>query len=91
MSAIQRACLKLEPGYNPGITFIVVQKRHHARFFVQNRDHAVSANFINEKRSSKLEKFIWFYSQEGWLPCVQLLPECPKTEEDITSGTTIRC
>ncbi|XP_046856742.1 protein argonaute-2-like isoform X1 [Xenia sp. Carnegie-2017] len=33
LSAIQRACLELQPGWTPAITFIVVQKRHHARFF----------------------------------------------------------
>ena len=33
LSAIQRACLELQQGYTPAITFIVVQKRHHARFF----------------------------------------------------------
>lgn len=33
MQAIRRACTKLEPNYKPAITFIVVQKRHHTRFF----------------------------------------------------------
>ena len=36
LSAIQRACLELQEGYTPAITFIVVQKRHHARFFAVN-------------------------------------------------------
>lgn len=31
--AIRRACLRLGIGYQPGITFIVVQKRHHTRMF----------------------------------------------------------
>ena len=31
--AVQQACLMLEKGYKPGITFVVVQKRHHARLF----------------------------------------------------------
>ena len=36
LTAIREACIKLEPDYKPGITFIVVQKRHHTRslFFV---------------------------------------------------------
>ena len=39
LSAIQRACLELQEGYTPAITFMVVQKRHHARFFaVDPRD-----------------------------------------------------
>ena len=30
------ACTKLEDGYQPGITFMVVQKRHHTRLFCAN-------------------------------------------------------
>ena len=33
MTAIQRACKELEPGYEPGITFVVAQKRHKTRMF----------------------------------------------------------
>ncbi len=33
--SIRRACARLEAGYQPTITFVVVQKRHHARFFPQ--------------------------------------------------------
>jgi eukaryotic translation initiation factor 2C len=31
LRAIREACVKLEPSYQPGITFVVVQKRHHTR------------------------------------------------------------
>ena len=31
--AIRQACMELEADYKPGITFIVVQKRHHTRLF----------------------------------------------------------
>lgn len=34
--AVQEACMKLEKGYQPGITFVVVQKRHHTRLFCEN-------------------------------------------------------
>lgn len=37
LSAIRRACFKLEEKYEPKITFIVVQKRHHTRFFPTNK------------------------------------------------------
>lgn len=33
LSAIKRACASMEQGYNPPVTFLVVQKRHHTRFF----------------------------------------------------------
>ncbi|KAJ3011116.1 hypothetical protein HKX48_007014 [Thoreauomyces humboldtii] len=33
VAALRRACNQLEEGYNPQITFVIVQKRHHARFF----------------------------------------------------------
>ncbi|XP_003367703.1 eukaryotic translation initiation factor 2C 3 [Trichinella spiralis] len=33
LSALRRACKSVATNYRPLITFIVVQKRHHARFF----------------------------------------------------------
>ena len=33
VGAIQQACTELEKEYQPGITFLVVQKRHHTRLF----------------------------------------------------------
>ncbi|WOK99389.1 protein argonaute MEL1-like [Canna indica] len=33
MDAIRRACASIEVGYLPPVTFVVVQKRHHTRFF----------------------------------------------------------
>ena len=37
--SIRRACMDLEEDYRPGITFIMVQKRHHTRLFcAQKRD-----------------------------------------------------
>ncbi|KAG8378646.1 hypothetical protein BUALT_Bualt07G0007000 [Buddleja alternifolia] len=43
LDAIRRACASLEPNYQPTVTFVVVQKRHHTRLFANNhRDrHAV--------------------------------------------------
>ncbi|RNA31902.1 Argonaute [Brachionus plicatilis] len=37
LMAIREACMKLESGYQPGITFIAVQKRHHTRLFCADR------------------------------------------------------
>ncbi|KAG1144877.1 hypothetical protein G6F37_004077 [Rhizopus arrhizus] len=39
VAAIRAACSSLDKNYKPTITFIVVQKRHHARFFpIEQRD-----------------------------------------------------
>lgn len=37
VSAIRQACALLEDGFKPNITFVVVQKRHRARFLPMNR------------------------------------------------------
>uniref|UniRef100_A0A8C3AA56 Protein argonaute-2 n=1 Tax=Cyclopterus lumpus TaxID=8103 RepID=A0A8C3AA56_CYCLU len=39
--AIREACIKLEKDYQPGITFVVVQKRHHTRLFCMDRNERV--------------------------------------------------
>ncbi|KAF7729871.1 eukaryotic translation initiation factor 2C, 2 [Apophysomyces ossiformis] len=45
IDAIKAACNSLEKGYNPKLTFVVVQKRHHARFFpLTDRDADKSGN-----------------------------------------------
>lgn len=31
-----QACASLEPNYQPTVTFVVVQKRHHTRLFANN-------------------------------------------------------
>ncbi|CAM1327792.1 AGO1 (predicted) [Pycnogonum litorale] len=36
LTAVQEACTSLEKDYKPEITFLVVQKRHHTRFFCKN-------------------------------------------------------
>ncbi|CAL0320451.1 unnamed protein product [Lupinus luteus] len=36
LDAIRKACASLEPNYQPPVTFIVVQKRHHTRLFPNN-------------------------------------------------------
>jgi eukaryotic translation initiation factor 2C len=38
MTAIRRACSSLQQDYKPKVTFLVVQKRHHTRFFPRNED-----------------------------------------------------
>ena len=41
LSAIRTACTTLELGYEPKVTFIIAQKRHKTRFFVENQDDGV--------------------------------------------------
>ncbi|CAL5209616.1 unnamed protein product [Lathyrus oleraceus] len=36
LDAIRKACASLEPNYQPPVTFIIVQKRHHTRLFPNN-------------------------------------------------------
>ncbi|XP_056687500.1 protein argonaute 10-like isoform X1 [Spinacia oleracea] len=43
LDAIRKACASLEPGYQPPVTFVVVQKRNHTRLFPNNH---------NDKRST---------------------------------------
>ncbi|KAH9197843.1 hypothetical protein AeNC1_000210 [Aphanomyces euteiches] len=38
VAAIRDACEQLEAGYKPAITYVVVQKRHHTRFFPTQRN-----------------------------------------------------
>ncbi|KAG0573428.1 hypothetical protein KC19_VG177800 [Ceratodon purpureus] len=45
-TALKRACEDLEEGYNPGITFIVAQKRHSTRFFPQGNDKTQKGNCV---------------------------------------------
>ncbi|KAM0897314.1 hypothetical protein ACQ4PT_022671 [Festuca glaucescens] len=38
LQAIRKACASLEANYQPKVTFIVVQKRHHTRLFAHNHN-----------------------------------------------------
>ncbi|PWA99478.1 PAZ domain-containing protein [Artemisia annua] len=44
MVKIREACLSLEENYMPPVTFIVVQKRHHTRFFPLNYSDRASTD-----------------------------------------------
>ncbi|CCD73272.1 Protein argonaute-1 [Caenorhabditis elegans] len=45
LRAIREACVMLESGYQPGITFIAVQKRHHTRLFAADKADQVGKAF----------------------------------------------
>uniref|UniRef100_A0A8C2RM98 Eukaryotic translation initiation factor 2C 4 n=1 Tax=Capra hircus TaxID=9925 RepID=A0A8C2RM98_CAPHI len=44
--AIRKACISLEEDYRPGITYIVVQKRHHTRLFCADKTERVRTHRI---------------------------------------------
>jgi len=46
LRAIREACMKLEVDYQPGISFIVVQKRHHTRLFCADKKDQVSRSVL---------------------------------------------
>ena len=46
MLAIRAACSELDPEYKPPITFIVVQKRHHTRFFPNDQNQYKNGNVL---------------------------------------------
>ena len=41
LRAVREACMKLDVDYQPGISFIVVQKRHHTRLFCADKKDQV--------------------------------------------------
>ncbi|GJM97373.1 hypothetical protein PR202_ga14295 [Eleusine coracana subsp. coracana] len=44
LDAIRKACASLEANYQPQVTFIVVQKRHHTRLFAHNHNEQNSVD-----------------------------------------------
>lgn len=52
--AIREACIGLEKEYQPGITYIVVQKRHHTRLFCADRNERVSGPTLLPATPSQL-------------------------------------
>ncbi|XP_061351759.1 protein argonaute PNH1-like [Gastrolobium bilobum] len=44
LDAIRKACASLEPSYQPPVTFVVVQKRHHTRLFSNNPNDRNNTN-----------------------------------------------
>lgn len=44
MNQIREACQMINSGYKPGITFIVIKKRHHTRLFPQRKQDEAGQN-----------------------------------------------
>jgi eukaryotic translation initiation factor 2C len=43
-TSMRKACSEIQQGYNPKITIVVVQKRHHTRFFPASAQHSDGKN-----------------------------------------------
>jgi len=68
--AIRKACEELEEGYNPPITFLVVQKRHHTRFFPADGNqyrngNALAGTVIDQGINHPTEGDFYLVSHEG--------------------------
>ncbi|VDM19737.1 unnamed protein product [Hydatigera taeniaeformis] len=66
LSAMQRACSNLRPDYEPRITFIVVQKRHHIRLNPVEEGRNVSPGTVVDTEITHHREFDFYLcSQEG--------------------------
>uniref|UniRef100_A0A5K3FU41 Protein argonaute-2 n=1 Tax=Mesocestoides corti TaxID=53468 RepID=A0A5K3FU41_MESCO len=66
LAAIQRACSTAYSGYEPGITFIVVQKHHHIRFKPIDSSENVQAGTVVDTEITHRYGFDFYLcSQEG--------------------------
>ena len=70
ISALQRACLDLQPNgsYQPKITFIVVQKRHHTRFFPKNERDGVGRG-RNVPPGTTVDRVITHHTEHDFYLC----------------------
>ena len=70
LSAIRRACAKLKGGFEPNVTFIIAQKRHNTRLFVENPRDRTTRNIppgtVVDKEITSLSEIDFFLaSHEG--------------------------
>lgn len=71
LQAMRQACKELEDGYEPGMTFLVVQKRHHARFFCNEGDgvgktgNVPSGTVVDTHITQPTERDFYLCSHQG--------------------------
>lgn len=70
--AIRDACIKLEKDYQPGITYIVVQKRHHTRLFCADRSERVRIVMLNLLKFGSIYRDVY---EVNYFTCI-----CPSAE-----------
>ncbi|GIY63117.1 hypothetical protein CDAR_492341 [Caerostris darwini] len=62
---IREACTSLEAGYEPGITYIVVQKRHHVRFLPERGGQNDPGTVVDSQVTHPLNFDFYLYSHFG--------------------------
>jgi len=70
LTAIRAACKDLQENYEPKITYIVVQKRHHTRFFPMDRNqyrngNALAGTVVDQGINHPTEGDFYLLSHEG--------------------------
>ena len=70
LTAIRAACKELEEGYEPKITYLVVQKRHHTRFFPMDQNqykngNALAGTVVDQGINHPTEGDFYLLSHEG--------------------------
>ena len=63
--AMKEACRELEEGYEPSITYLVVQKRHHTRFFPADDDKTNVYRSVDGNNSFLIPSLYKFISGMG--------------------------
>ncbi|CAP34259.1 Protein CBG16129 [Caenorhabditis briggsae] len=53
--SVENACRVIAPGYNPTLTYIVVTKRHHTRFFLRNEEEGLPEQGFNVRPGTLVE------------------------------------
>ncbi|EFO86919.1 hypothetical protein CRE_09729 [Caenorhabditis remanei] len=53
--AIENACISFDPAYQPSITYIVVTKRHHTRFFLKDESEGIEEQGFNVRPGTLVE------------------------------------
>eukprot|EP00092_Neocalanus_flemingeri_P072437 GFUD01089177.1.p1 GENE.GFUD01089177.1~~GFUD01089177.1.p1 ORF type:complete len:635 (+),score=195.98 GFUD01089177.1:285-1907(+) len=70
LMAMREACMELEEGYQPPITYLVVQKRHHTRFFPSDTNkyrngNALAGTVVDQGINHPTEGDFYLLSHEG--------------------------
>ncbi|ELW65988.1 Protein argonaute-4 [Tupaia chinensis] len=85
--AIRKACISLEEDYRPGITYIVVQKRHHTRLFCADKTERVGKSG-NVPAGTTVDSTITHPSEFDFYLCSHAGIQVGKSG-NVPAGTTV--